>query len=30
VPKHLEQVTVSIEILLDVNDLTIEEVTRRI
>ena len=30
VPDHLDQVAISIEILLDVNDLTVEEVTRRL
>ena len=30
VPDHLEQVTISIETLLDVNDLTVEEVTGRL
>ena len=30
VPDHLEQVAISIEILLDVNDLTVEEVTGRL
>ena len=30
VPDHHEQVTISIEILLDVNDLTVEEVTGRL
>ena len=29
-PDHLEKVTISIETLLDVNDLTVEEVTRRL
>ena len=29
-PDHLEQVTISIETLLDVNDLTVEEVTERL
>ena len=30
VPDHLEQVAISIETLLDVNDLTVEEVTGRL
>ena len=30
VPDHLEQVAISIEILLDMNDLTVEEVTGRL
>ena len=30
VPDHLEQVAISIETLLDVNDLMVEEVTRRL
>ena len=30
VPDHLEQVAISIETLLDVNDLTVEEVTKRL
>ena len=30
VPDHLEQVAISIETLLDVNDLTVEEVTERL
>ena len=30
VPDHLEQVAISIEILLDMNDLTVEEVTERL
>ena len=30
VPDHLEQVAISIEILLDVNDLTMEEVTGKL
>ena len=30
VPDHLEQIAISIETLLDVNDLTVEEVTRRL
>ena len=30
VPDHLEQIAISIEALLDVNDLTVKEVTRRL